>query len=457
MHISYFSIFYSTTFTVLALILVVLLLITPGDGIYQAYRSGRLGQILSIAGVYLLCLIVALLIYSTRLYTNKTHLQGIPRAWIPFREGDVRKFVRRLIIESLQRSATIAYEAHPRDLSKDLSQEPIPEATARPETSQSSQNPLPTPIWGTISHPGWSPPSSHDFPSLHFLPVILELPHLIEAKAVSLAPPDPYYAPDPPSTPTPASPTPQTVPDALAVSLLQRPAQTGLRDYISHLTILSLINPPELGPEFVEQYERARFSDIPLTEPEFRTLMSIFANILHGMTHLPASIIADLHANSSSDSYPTDESDTESSVDARSISTTNTVEHTPFHTPMPYSDGFDSPGLRREVSEGSLAGSEGTIRTAPSRARRTRTPSRAAGTREASRGTGTGGSGRKSGSGRSRRQTIEALRMTSMGKLSRKSSTAGSARSGGSVIRLAERSGPLDLPYVIQGLDDGEE
>jgi len=207
----------------------------------------------------------------------------------------------------------------------------------------------------------------------------------------------------------------------------------------------------------VKQYERARFSDIPLTELEFRTLMSIFANILHGMTHLPASIIADLHANSSSDSYPTDESDTESSVDARSISTTNTVEHTPFHTPMPYSEGFDSPGLRREVSEGSLAGSEGTIRTAPSRARRTRTPSMAAGTREASRGTGTGGSGRKSGSGRSRRQTIEALRMTSMGKLSRKSSTAGSARSGGSVIRLAERSGPLDLPYVIQGLDDGEE
>lgn len=31
---------------------------------------------------------------------------------------------------------------------------------------------------------------------------------------------------------------------------------------------------------------------------------------------------------------------------------------------------------------------------------------------------------------------------------SRKSS-ASSARSGGSVIRLAERGGPLDLPYVI--------
>lgn len=39
---------------------------------------------------------------------------------------------------------------------------------------------------------------------------------------------------------------------------------------------------------------------------------------------------------------------------------------------------------------------------------------------------------------------------------SRKSS-ASSARSGGSVIRLAERGGPLDLPYVITTEGGGNE
>jgi len=473
MHISYFSIFYSTTFTILTLLLIVLLLITPGDSIYQSVHSDRLGQVLSLAGVYVLTLIVALLIYSTRLYTSKSHLNSIPKSWIPIRKGDVSKSVRRMILESLHRSATIAYDAHPRDLRQDRRPPSTDDSTSRPTTADRPLTPPTTPpIWGTIAHPGWSSPSSPDLPNLHYLPVILELPHLIEAKAVSLAPPDPFYNPpsDPlfnsaptlsPSTPAP----PQPIPDALAVSLLQRPAPMTLRDYISHLTTLSLIQPPPLGPLFLAHYERARFSDIPLSEPDFRTLMSIFASILRGMTSLSPAIIAELHsrdenayASDSQSEHESDTTETGTSVDARSISTTDTVEHTTFHTPMPYSAGFNS---RRQSSEDSVAGSEGTVRTAPSRARRTTDASR-----NASRGTKTregssrGGSGRSKppGSKRVRAQTMEALRMTPSAA-SRKSSRS-SVGSGGSVIRLAERGGPLDLPYVIttEGMEDeGEE
>ncbi|MCJ1284433.1 hypothetical protein MMC26_003765 [Xylographa opegraphella] len=432
MHIPFFRIFYNTTFSILFLILVVLILVSPGDGIYQAQHSDRVGQALTIGGVYILSSLIILLIYSTRLYTTRTHLANIPRSWIPIKKGDFGRSVRHMIINGLQRSASIAYDAHPRDLRQDI---PIPrdcETSLRPATANTQRRKLPTPIWGIISHPGWSSPSSPDLPNLHFLPVILELPHLIEAKAVSLAPPDPSYAsPSDASAPLRAAPL---LPDALAVELLQRPAMMGIRDYIAHLSSLHLIQPTALGPVFLTEYEYARFSDKALTETQFRQLMSIFAEILRGMKELDPAIIANLHAEEwdrDSDSEP----ESETSVEACSLSSTDTVQRTQFHTPMPYNGLFDGPQLHHKSSSGSLAGSEGTVRTAPSRMRRTRDPSRG------------------TGSVRSRRQTTSARRMTSsnnsMQKVRSNKSSASSQRSGGSVIRLVENAGPLDLPYVI--------
>ena len=337
-----------------------------------------------------------------------------------------------MIVKGLQRSASIAYDAYPRDLRQDPQAATNRETSSRPTTANTQPRQPPTPIWGTISHPGWSSPLSPDLPNLHFLPVILELPHLIEAKAVSLAPLDPLYIP--PSTPSVPSMTALPLPDALVVELLQRPATMGFRDYISHLSSLSLIQPPALGFKFLANYEYARFSDKPLTETQFRHLMSIFADILRGMKELDPAIAADLHAKEESHRNSDSEAESETSIEARSLNSMDTVEHTPFHTPMPYNGSFDGPQLHHEVSGGSLTGSEGTVRTAPTRMKRTRDPSRGA------------------GSARSRRRTTSASRMTSSNSLRKvrtnKSSTS-SQRSGGSVIRLAENAGPLDLPYAI--------
>ncbi|MCJ1393234.1 hypothetical protein MMC18_006106 [Xylographa bjoerkii] len=440
MHIPFFRIFYNTTFSILFLILVVLILVSPGDGIYQAQHSDRVGQALTIGGVYILSSLIILLIYSTRLYTTRTHLANIPKSWIPIKKGDVGRSVRRMIVGGLQRSASIAYNAHPRVLRQDPQVPPNRETSSRPTATKSQPRQLSTPIWGTISHPGWSSPASPDLPDLHFLPIIFELPHLIEAKAVSLAPLDPLYVP--PSTSSAVSITAPPLPDALVVELLQRPAMMGLRDYIAHLSSLSLIQPPALGPLFLAGYEHARFSDNPLPEMQFRQLMSIFADILRGMKELDPAIVADLHAEEESHSRRDSETESETSVEACSLNSTDTVEHTPFHTPMPYNGSFDGPQLHHEASEGSLAGSEGTVRTAPSRVRRTRDPSRG------------------TGSARSRRQTASALRMTSSNSLQKvrtNKSSASSQRSGGSVIRLAENAGPLDLPYAINASVEDEE
>ena len=100
---------------------------------------------------------------------------------------------------------------------------------------------------------------------------------------------------------------------------------------------------------------------------------------------------------------------------------------------MPFSDGFERAAPRHKASDGSLAGSEGTVRTAPSRQR--------ARPRDGSRGTGSARTGRMPSS-------------ASLRQVKTKESV-GSAGSGGSVIRLAEAAGPLDLPYAF--FPSGEE
>lgn len=265
------SILNSTVYFILAIILLALSLLTPGDFIYQCRVNRRLTNIFIVTGVYVITVLLGLLIYASRIYTNRTALTGIPKAWIPVSKGEVDKKVQRVVEEGLSRSAIIAFQARPRNVS-DESSEPIHDV----ELSIAADRPP----WGTVSHAGWSAPSSTDLPGLRYESVIEELPHLIEAKAVSLVPSKPAKGFIDPSM------TRDDAPDPRLVELLQRPSTMGLREYIAHLTGFGLINPPKLGPEFLVIYEQSRFSSRPLFEDEFRALMGIFAEILRGMKQL---------------------------------------------------------------------------------------------------------------------------------------------------------------------------
>lgn len=413
MHIPFFRIFYSTTFTIFSLLLAALLLITPIDQTYQAFHKRQFYNIVIIASVHLLTLVVAVFLYASRLFTNRTILANIPKVWSPVEKGDVEKRVRLLVAENLKRSAVIAYEAHPRDLSKERENardvQSLPGGQAQ-EDNEPDKPPIP--VWGIISHPGWSSPSSPDLPNLHYDPVIFELSHLIEAKAVSLVPPDPLSIPSPISD-TSSSP----LPDALAVELLQRPATMGLRDYISHLTSLGMINPPELGSDFCALYEKARFSTRPLAEPEFRTLMNIFAEILRKMKDLDPEIIAELHAEQDAIS----DLSSFAGADGESLESSATVQHT--RRPDVYQ--AESP----PSSSQSRRGSQATVHTAPSSPHRQRDFS-----------TSPAVSGRDG---------FHTPSLASLRPVKSHASSMLTQRSGGSVIRLAEARGPLDLPYTI--------
>jgi len=65
----------------------------------------------------------------------------------------------------------------------------------------------------------------------------------------------------------------------------------GMRDYLTQLSFLGLVEPPAAGEAFLRQYEFARFSAQPLSSTKFQTLMASFADFLAGMTVLRPAII----------------------------------------------------------------------------------------------------------------------------------------------------------------------
>ena len=344
----------------------------------------------------------------------------------------------REIRKGLARSAKISSESRPRDLRDEKATRGLTKKSRLGRTAQGRQT-LDTassaePAWGVISHPGWSSPCSPDLPNLQYEPVILELSHLVEAKAVSLAPSDPLSSYEP-SGPRDREEAEAPIPDPVAVVILQRPASVGLRDYLAQLAAVGML---ELGPlteDFLARYEYARYSGEDLEEGEFRALMGVFAEILRGMRPLDGDIVDEMRAEMEEAEGSESGSGDEAGLrDAESVNTTETVQRTP--PPEIYSASSSSSS---SASIGSASGSQGTIHTAPSRPAATRNPS--------------------SRSYRSARD--RAAHQPSLSSLRRvrtdTSSSGYSASSGaGSVIRLKEARGPLDLPYAfITG--DGEE
>lgn len=374
--------------------------------------------------------------------------------------------VGRVVREGLERSAIVAFESRPRDLrgmegqgplhivplvkkrrrrrgaervngdKEKLEEEGAQEEERRESLAASNNNndAQAVPVWGIIAHPGWASPESPDLPNLHFEPVIAELGHLIEAKAVSLAPVDPPWQEEFAAQEEGMDPEGETPsPDPLVLWLLQRPVAMGLREYIAQLTSLGMITTVDLCAEFIELYERARFSEEPLREIEFRHLMAMFAEILRNMMPLPQATVDELHAAEAAE-MGSDNDDLFDEADHRSMDSEDTTRRTP--RPQQYS------------SQSSLDSRSSAHVTAPSR------PATA---RNVSLRTGTS---RYTAAPVDHRQRREGSR-TSLGKSSthslRKMSSRGSVgtrsmlSSAGSVIRLADARSSLDLPYAYVG------
>lgn len=297
--IPFFRIFYSTTYTSLFVLVLVVLAITPASLIYSAIKASAWQYPFMIGGTYFLTALLAIFIYTSRLYTNRTVLAAVGKSYIPVEEGEVGRNVRRMVAKCLQRSALIAWEARPRDLAAE-DREVSGHEHRKSRRNHHRRGPgddshllgtiikvdPQSPPWGHVQHPGWSSPSRFETtltPHVHFGTVFQELPHLIEAQAVSFAPPDPDYIP--------SDPTDLPLADPRIVEVLQRPPTTGLREYLNRLVNLGVFSDPTAVDKFLAQYEYARFNPVPLLEPQFSTLMAAFADLLTCMTAPPPHLL----------------------------------------------------------------------------------------------------------------------------------------------------------------------
>ena len=433
--IPFFRIFYSGTFTLFTLLLIALLLISPGDHIYQSFQSGQLYHIVIVGAVYVLTFILAVFIYAGRLFSTRSALAGIPREWslggsernLGIGLGMGRR-MGAVVREGLDKSAIITYEGRPRDLRgervvRHISGKKDKRRNSEKGARRYSVEGNAEPVWGTISHAGWASPESPDFPNLHFELVIAELGHLIEAKAVSLAPVDPSW--DAGGEKEEAVGDEAPLPDPFVVELLRRPIAMSLREYFQHLTSLDVMTKTDLGPEFLSMYEQSRFGFSPLKEDEFRTLMAIFAEILRSMQPLDPQVVENFRAAAAEELLNAEAA--QSSDDGQSFLSEGTTRHTPL--PCVYSSAS---------SVASHSNTHATLHTAPSRPGNSRSVS------DMSRASQ---SSTSSVSHPGRRPSRSTLRSAfSQRSFSAKSVALSEA---GSVIRLSEAKTPLDLPYAF--------
>ncbi|KAM0330693.1 hypothetical protein ACHAQA_003645 [Verticillium albo-atrum] len=297
-----FRFIYGSFYFVLCTLLVCLLLITPGDTIYQAYENKQLYNIWFLGACLVGILLVVSFIYALRLYNNKTILASIPKSWVPIEKGDVPKRVFKMITEGLDRSAVIQFESRPRFMPDvlDDAQSAVSQLSEKREEGAKKELqllklrkkeaveeelgvavPPRRPVWGEIEHRGWASPESPDLSDLQYSTVLSELPNLIEAKALTLAPPIPESTAEPP----------MLDPDAMA--LLERPFNLGLRQYLNHLSELGVVPMDGSTTEFLTMYEYSRFSNRPLTNSQFRDVMQLFALLLRSMGPFDPAILDD--------------------------------------------------------------------------------------------------------------------------------------------------------------------
>lgn len=292
-----FRIFYSTSFTIVFLILFCFICVTPADAIYESYKRRRTLDIFLMSGAYVVTALIAILIYASRLYTNRSALRDIPKSFMPIeREELPGRRVHKLIQDCLAKSAVIAYQARPRSKRIEHDTQVASARVLAMCQSRECTGPYIEERWGDIDHPGWSSPAARETPNLEYATVVDELTDLIEAKAISLAPVDPMAEPGPDGLP---------LPDPRVIEELSRAETVGMRPYLRHLIDMGVVPDNSLIVAFLANYERARFAPEPISEYDFQILMRMFAELLRSMTPVDLDL---LDLDNSSYDYDFDES-----------------------------------------------------------------------------------------------------------------------------------------------------
>ena len=303
---AFFRVFYSSTYTVVFIVLILLLAVTPGDTIYQSINDLQLQNVFIVTGAYVVAAVLVLSFYGSRLYTSRAALAAIPKTNVPIEASGVGQNIRQLVEGELKRSAIIAWYSKPRGIRAEPDHESITsEERSKIITSCKHDDinngalslircterliALCEPPWGSIKHPGWSSPSSLDFPNVQFSKVIDELANIIEAKAVSLASPDNDIEGGASDLMTGVY-----ISNEEAIALLRRSIDMDLREYLARLMSFGIMNDEDIVVSFLAQYEKARYSGEELKETQFRDLMISFSTVLSAMADIKKPALAQI-------------------------------------------------------------------------------------------------------------------------------------------------------------------
>jgi hypothetical protein len=427
---AFFRFIYGSVYVILYLVLVGLLLITPGDAIERSLSNGQNYNVLIVTISYVVTVVIVVFVYVLRLYITKTAIAAIPKTWVPVDKGDVKDAVYRMIQGGLSRSAAIACAAQPREPT-DLNdghdgsdsgraKARVDERLKRQKTAAEDMGALLTlkrPVWGEIEHCGWASPTLPDLRNVQYSSVLSELPNLIEAKALTMAPTeqqDPGEADGPVINPE-------------AAELLQRPANMTMRQYIDHLGRVGVISmDDDTASQFLLQYEHARFSNRPLSNQQFRDLMHLFAEMLRGMRQLDLNVLDSLEDASYGWAASESDIDNDAPLDTNPPSPRSSISRVPTTS---------THGSTRRRYAGTPSAHAWSFRTAPN------TP----GSKR------TGMLSRKS-SENSFAQTRRQYPVSQPSTSSLRSKAASAASNDwGSVIRLATREEAAEgqLPYIL--------
>ncbi|KAI5859164.1 hypothetical protein BZA05DRAFT_440753 [Tricharina praecox] len=246
--LTFFHLFYSTTFTFLSLILLALVLVPLGDTIQQSQRlptHARLANIFVISGSYLLTGVLGAVLYTARMYTFRRLLAAIPQSVPPVSRRDLPKRMHAVVTRGIARSAMVARGARP----------------CMPTGGEGEGEK----VWGALNHPGWAPPGG-ELRGVEYAALVAELPALLEREAAELV----VHGGD------------------VDPRVVSRPPTATLRAWLEGLVAMELA-PRDESELFVALYERARFRTRGkgVEESEFRALMKALRALRAGMCASP--------------------------------------------------------------------------------------------------------------------------------------------------------------------------
>ncbi|KAG5355444.1 hypothetical protein CJU90_6755 [Yarrowia sp. C11] len=220
---------YLLSHVLLIVFIIGFMVVSPIDIITQSRQTNQFWNGAIVIAGCVIFIFLALLLSFLRLFRTRQNLADIPRRYVP-RPDDVPKNIAKEIRNELDRCKQILRVTRPKE---------------------------------KVAHDGLAPPdSSGDIPpDVPYKDVVDTTALLVDSRARNI-----HFS-------------------------FGKPIGMPFREYISHLISCHVISDAKVGIQFVELYERLRFSGKPITAPEIRTFIERLMRLMENIDFPPEDVL----------------------------------------------------------------------------------------------------------------------------------------------------------------------